>query len=111
MSQDDESPRPRNRLVERWWWTGGLWSAAGVAVVWYQWPALSGQLDAPPSTAALIAVWVMAVVGAALALAGFYRLNKDWKVEKARLEAEAASAEEPDAAETGDEPGDDNSAR
>lgn len=79
----DERARSLN---ERWWWSGALWTGVGIAVVAYQWPVIT---DSGPAPSSLWANWTMAVVGAALAAVGAWRLWKDWTREKARRAAEA----------------------
>lgn len=101
--RDDDAPRPdedeerdpsfderARALNQKWWWSGALWAGVGAAVVAYQWPVIT---DSGPAPSSLWANWAMAVVGAALASVGLWRLWKDWKLEQRRRAEENAETD------------------
>lgn len=75
--------RPRS-LRDNWWWSGGLWLAGGGAIVFYQWPVIEDGT-------AFWGNYVMAVLGAAIAGVGAWRLWRDWGVHRATPAPEASS--------------------
>ncbi|MCV2394623.1 hypothetical protein OEB99_09920 [Actinotalea sp. M2MS4P-6] len=101
MSQP-ETPRPRT-LRDNWWWSGGLWSVAGGAIIWYQWPSLTGE------TEGFWGNWVMAAVGLVIGVVGLFRLYRDWRIEEARRKGELEVAGDDAAAPTAHLSGSDTS--
>ena len=98
MSESEEI-RPRN-LRDNWWWSGGLWTVGGGAVVWYQSPVIRDGT-------AIWANWLMAAIGAGLVLVGLYRLWLSWQVESAsRAAAQADTGTQPGPSGTEPGPGD-----
>ncbi len=79
---DPESPDARpTPLTTRWWWSAGLMTVIGVAVVAYQW-------NTDRHEHGRVGNYLVAVLGAGVALFGAWQLWRDWRAERARQDAD-----------------------
>ncbi|MDO8107742.1 hypothetical protein Q6348_11095 [Isoptericola sp. b441] len=84
---EPESPDTRPApLTTRWWWSAGVMTVIGVAVVAYQWQPIV-------TSTAVWGNYAVAVLGAGVALYGAWQLWRDWRSERARQRTEDGSSD------------------
>ena len=77
-TEHDDEPRTLegNAPADRkWWWSPVLMIVVGVAVVAYQYSAITGE-------GAIVLNWVLVAIGGTVAIAGLVSLKRAWDAER-----------------------------